>query len=253
MCRLYGFTTESTLVGADKPPITAGDQAQPLVRSMFISSLDGGFKDKNFWDIGLGGDIPVSPSSNLRGYFRSRFITNSKSFDLLNTDYYGGVNTFLTGKTGTWELYLYHLSSHMGDEVLLDTATYSYARNNYSREVVKLSYYTVLFNNISMAYSFHYILRKDPVFDGNKAVQCDIEIPASLWNKNVTFSIDLTANEEHNWNTDICLQMRLNLKHGEKNKYRQQLTIEYYDGYSKMGQLYYMKEKYVSIGVIACP
>lgn len=254
---------EYEFFNARKGKVLVSDSVQPL-RSMFTHSLGKHFKRMNFWDIGLGGDVPLFmvshgpeelASVNARGDFRSRFAFNSRSFDLVNTDYTGGINMVTTkpfALPGDLEVYLSHRSSHLGDEVILDTAAYHYSHINYSREVLRVLYYGTLSESVSHAYGAHYILRKDPETPrGRLALQYNIMVPFRFIGGRFFAGSDLQCNEEHSWNTDVKFQFGLKLGRETNQIYLQKLTLEYYDGYSRLGQFHDKRERYISLGIIA--
>lgn len=256
-CQAYDYE----LFSAKKGKTLTSDPGQPQIRSMFTQSLGGHFRHKKFWDVGIGGEVPLLMASkgteerasvNVRGDFRSRFVIGLRSSDMLNADYTGGLDLVLRkpfSRPGDLEVFLYHKSSHLGDEAITDAAAYQYSRINYSREVVRVLYHRTLARSINQAYGAHYILRKDPETPrGSLILQYNITAPLG---GRFFASSDLQCSEEHSWNTDVNLQVGLKLGKEEKQVFLQKLVLEYYTGYSRQGQFYDKREQYISLGIIA--
>ncbi len=249
---------------AEKPKVLTADLNQPIIRSMFTRSLNGYFKHKCFWDIGMGGALPLLSitndseklvSVNVLGDIKSRFIVGAHSFDLLNSDYTGGLNLLMKkafSLPGDTEVSLIHTSSHLGDEVTIDSATYRYSRINYSREIIKALYHQSLPRNATHTFGAHYIIRKDPeIPHGRLALQYDISVPFKFMGGSLFANSDIQCNQEHNWNADVSLQISLRLGRETGQIFSQKLTLEFYDGYSRQGQFYDKRERYISLGIIA--
>ncbi|PIU18721.1 MAG: hypothetical protein COT18_09935 [Elusimicrobia bacterium CG08_land_8_20_14_0_20_59_10] len=256
-CRAY----EYEFFNAGKGKVLTADPGQPLIRSLFTHGTGGYFSGQDFWDIGLGGDLPLltarrgadeAAGLNVRGDFRSRFSVGSNSFNLLNTDYTGGLDLTIRkafNLPGDLAAGLSHTSSHLGDEVLTDTAAYTYGRINYSREVLRVLYHPPLSGAFAQAWGAHYILRKDPGTPrGRLALQYNIAVPLGA---RFSANSDLQFNEEHAWTADFTLQLAVKLGGEAGQVFTQKLALEYYDGYSRQGQFHDRRERHVSIGIIA--
>ena len=259
-CQAY----EYEFFSAKKSEMLVSDPDQPLIRTLFTHSLGEYFNQMIFWDIGIGGAVPLLSANdgaeeragvNVLGDFRSRFAVNSKSFDLLNADYTGGLNLVIRkpfSLPGDMEVYLFHKSSHLGDEAILDTATYHYRRINYSREVVRLLYYGTLSGAVRHAYGAHYILRKDPVAPrGRLALQYNVAIPFRFIGGRFFANSNFKCNEEHAWNMDVNVQFGIRLGKETNRIFSQKLILEFYNGYSRLGQFYDKRERNISLGIIA--
>jgi len=248
----------------EKCKVLTSDPAQPLIRSLFTRSAGGYFKPRNFWDVGLGGELPLLSASggagqvaglNVRGDFRSRLMMKSRTVDLLNADYTGGLN--LVGKrpfglAGDLEVYIYHQSSHLGDDAVFGSDGFFYRRMNYSREVLRVLYYGALPGSASHAYGAHYILRKDPAAPrGRLVLHYNITVPLGRPEGRFFISSDLQSNEEHSWNADANLQFGMKLGDRSKQVFLQKLVLEFYYGYSRQGQFYDKRERHLSLGIIA--
>jgi len=271
-----------------KAKVLRADPEQALVRTVLVRNTGGSkeFKDEFFWDVGIGGDVPLFSiftlkdkqrrnilSTNVRGFFKSRFNCFSGSFDLWNTDYYGGLSTVYdpgNKHLGEFELYFYHESSHLGDELMLnryqqfaeehpgatiDLINTFKSRNNYSREVVRLLHFKELHKDLNLAYGVHYIPRRVPSKpEGNFILQADLSYTKELLGRDFFLNTDLKVKEEHDWGADINIQLGIKLGNHEKgwlSPYSQMLVLEYYDGYSYLGQFFYKKDRYLSFGIIA--
>ncbi|HBA60707.1 MAG TPA: hypothetical protein DCZ92_07785 [Elusimicrobia bacterium] len=256
-----GRAYEYEFFNAEQSAVLAADPGQPVVRSLYTRSAGKYFRQMSFWDVGIGGELPLVRATrgaeqvagvNVRGDLRSRFVISSHSFDLLNADYIGALNLRLKkpfGLPGSAEFCLSHTSSHLGDEVSLATAAYNYRQINYSREVLRALYFGSLSGSVTHAYGAQYILRKDPATPrGRLALQYDISAPLG---KRFLFDSDLLFNEEHDWAPDFTVQLGLKLGREAGQVFSQRLTLEFYDGYSRQGQFFDKRERHISIGITA--
>lgn len=260
LCRAYDYEFFS----GEKGKVLTSDPAQPQIRSLFTRGVGGYFKQRTFWDVGLGGDVPLLSASDgsgqvaglsVRGDFRSRLMMKPRTVDLLNADYTGGLDLVRKrpfGLAGDLEVYFYHQSSHLGDDAIFGRDGFFYRRMNYSREVLRALYYGALPDSASHAYGAHYIVRKDPAGPrGRLVLHYNVTVPLGPPGGRFFISADLKSNEEHSWSADANLQMGMKLGDPSKQVFLQTLVLEFYDGYSRQGQFYDKRERHLSLGIIA--
>jgi hypothetical protein len=253
-----------------KPMILKADPEQAQVRLIFLRSLGGyssskDFSSPYFWDAGLGGDGPFFNitdnkkdfiSANVRGFFKTRFNFLSKSFDMINSDFYGGLSLLFKMSRdllNDFEIYFYHQSSHLGDDFMVKNIK---PYINYSREVLRLLHYFSIYDICNVAYGSYYVVRKDPLYPAGRFIlQANINLNAYFNNYNIFYNTDIKSKQENNWSPNLNFQLGIQFpKISYENAllaFIQSIVIEYYNGYSYMGQFSDKKEQYLSIGIIA--
>lgn len=189
------------------------------------------------WDLGIQGAVFAI------------FDLDAASKDLINADYWIGFP--LSYRRGPWSgiFRLFHQSSHLGDEYLLN--------NRINR--VNLSYESV---DAKLSYDWGDWLR----LYGGGGVLFDQE-PSDLKPWSLHYGIELRSPrtyvrgllrpiaaadfknwEQNNWNTDISLRSGIQIE-GEKTVgHRVQIMLEYFRGHSPNGQFYERSIQYLGLG-----
>jgi len=177
------------------------------------------------------------------------FDMDASSKDLINADYWIGFS--LSYRKGPWSgiFRLFHQSSHLGDEYLLN--------NRINR--VNLSYESL---DAKLSYDRGDWLR----LYGGGGVLFDQE-PSELKPWSLHYGIELRSPrayvhgllrpiaaadfknwEQNNWNTDISIRSGIQIE-GEKTVgYRVQIMLEYFRGHSPNGQFYERSIQYLGLG-----
>ena len=213
------------------------------------------YKGDTFEDLGLGGDLGLlwvgaSEGGELtltaRGLFTARFDIFSESFDLQNTDFIGGATLGWRNCANSLELFGYHQSSHLGDEI---QERGERKRIDYSRETIRLlwSYnWKKLRFYLGPALTVH----AWPVeLQGKLDVQAGVEYNFSLWFLDMFIAGDAQALGAHDYFVNTTGQLGAFLGSREKTRNRQWIFFEIFQGHSAMGQFYDRWESYLMIGV----
>ncbi|RME73723.1 MAG: DUF1207 domain-containing protein [Planctomycetota bacterium] len=212
-------------------------------------------KGKSFWDLGFGGDLGLlsykSPNwffiATVRGLVAPRFAFFSKSFDLLNTDFLGGVAFGL--KTNSWggEVFVYHQSSHLGDEIL---SRGERKRIDYSRETFQILIEQYFFSSLRVYSGLSYHIRALPAsLEGRFTIHGGGEYYLKKFFLPVFLALDMQAHQFHQWEPNISLQIGVELGNPMKVLKRQRLFFELYYGFSNMGQYYNERKVYILMGI----
>ncbi len=244
-------------------PVLLADPEQAAIRSTFHYHFQGMSNEKGFWDLGFGGEVPFllvknkagdqSLAIGVRGNVQSRFELFSASFKLYDADYYGGVSVYKRlPKLGALELFVYHKSSHLGDELYEEQGS----KINFSREVLRLLWHGKLNEHWKLAVGPHFILRKDPVQPKGFLVgQVDLSYRKPMGKRVLFAGMDLKVREELIESPDLNIQVGYELTKSENDTpfmgVRQALVLEYFQGHSRMGQFFTSKERYLSVGILA--
>jgi hypothetical protein len=237
--------------GTDRvfPPLLA-DPREAQVR------IGVGYADPplKFLEAGVGGDLVVAKkrfaedqelSVSLRGLIIGRLDTCSSSFPLLNTDFFGGVATGYRRGDDAWELYLFHESSHLGDEVLEDRQR---RRIDFSREAVRLLW-SHDFGALRLYGGPTFNIRGFPDdIRRRTTLQLGAEYRWVAWNTPMYVACDLKSRQENNWAVDFTAQYGIELGDPAKVRNRPRIFLEYFIGHSNMGQFFNEHEKYIMLG-----
>jgi len=178
----------------------------------------------------------------------SIFDLDSKSFDLINSDFFVGV--FGSYRVGNFSLFsrLLHQSSHLGDQFQLRAGV-----NNLSYEGVDLK----------LSYDFGKMLR---VYGGGGAlfdqdpkglkpwstqVGAEFRSPRSYFAGLVTpiAALDLQNRQEGRWRTDVSLRAGVEFASPQVLDRRLQLLLQYFNGRSPNGQFFGRTIQYVGLGL----
>lgn len=194
----------------------------------------------NGWNIGISG-----------GLF-GLFNMEAKSFDLINADYTVGVPlTWREGKTSS-RLRLYHQSSHLGDEFLLNAAP---ERINLSFESLEglIAYDLTPFRIYAGG---EVLLHREPADLDRLMAHAGVEYfgaePTQLLPglRGRPFAgLDLKSYAEHEWSIDRSLKVGMQFDAPHSDHYLR-LSVDGYRGYSPHGQFYADRISYLGFGVM---
>ncbi len=192
----------------------------------------------NGWQIGISGAI------------FALFNLDTTSKDLLNTDYLIGFPW--TWRRGPWtgRVRLFHLSSHLGDELLLDPAPkIPFAPLDISFESLEVLVARDV-GRVRLYGGGSRILRTGQPL-GRDRLQAGVDgvgLPLAGGPARVVFGLDLQAWEETGWDLDLSVKLGLRLAGSPGTSRSFQITFEYYDGHVPFGQLFGLEVRYVGAG-----
>jgi hypothetical protein len=172
------------------------------------------------------------------------FDLDTPSFDLINADYFFAIPVTFQFTGATVMARLSHMSSHLGDEYLLD---------NPELERINLSYETLDVlgsfepNNWFRLYGGGgYIISADPTKYGRWTYQGGVELRVLSDYKSVPdllIAVDAKGLEETYYTPSVTVTVGLEVMR------RATLSFEVHDGYSPNGQFYNEKVTWVGVGV----
>lgn len=177
------------------------------------------------------------------------FNLDAPSSDLINADYLVGLT--VTNGSGPWSTRyrLYHQSSHLGDEFLLNQP--SITRINYSIEAVDaiLSYE---WDRVRVYGGAGYLIGRDPGSLEPGYVETGVEYRGQRlrWGLGrLIGAIDLRSFEEQNWRTARSIKAGIEVGQRDAGRRRVRLLAEYYSGPSPIGQFFDTEIRYAGAGV----
>jgi hypothetical protein len=180
----------------------------------------------------------------------SIFDLDGPSFDLINTDFMGGVTTSYRLKEFSTIFRIFHQSSHLGDEFVLRNPV---NRLNLSFEGADLKLSYRFFNWLRLYAGGTYLFDRDPSSLKPWVGQAGIELqtPWRFWadSTRLIAAADLQHLQENNWSTEVSVRSGLQFERPENFMRKIQLLIEYYNGHSPNGQFYDRKIEYVGPGL----
>jgi hypothetical protein len=178
-----------------------------------------------------------------RGLMTSRFQFASKSFDLKNSDFIGGVAIGLAYDEHFFEVYLYHESSHLGDGYIKKRDPI-----NLSFESIRVLYAKKLTTAFLFFLGGEIKLRADPrVLDKKWTFRVGGE-----WQNGgfpAYFAWDAQWKEENKGILNLNAQVGFYLNSNKGIKLRQRLYLDLYKGKTNLMQFYTEEEAYAMVGI----
>ena len=185
---------------------------------------------------------------NFGGGAHAQFNMDMPSFALVNTDYTIGFPVSYRKGQDSMRMALYHQSSHLGDEFLLQTKTnrveFSYEALNviWSREWREWRIYG----------GGEYMIHKVPNDLRPWGAQGGIEyyeLGPILGRGRIVGGLDLKVDQEHDWAVNASLKTGLQFDSSEPNGRYIRVLAEAYKGYSPHGQFYVNRISYGGLGI----
>ena len=180
----------------------------------------------------------------------SIFDLDGPSFDLINTDFAGGVTGSYRLENFSTFFRIFHQSSHLGDEFLLRNPI---NRLNLSFEGADLKLSYRFFDWLRLYAGDTYLFDRDPSDLKPWVAQAGIELqsPWRFWadSTRLIAAADLQHLQEHNWSTEISVRSGLQFERPQNFMRKIQLLLEYYNGHSPNGQFFDRKIEYIGTGV----
>ena len=180
----------------------------------------------------------------------SIFDLDGPSFDLINTDFAGGITASYRVNNFSTFFRIFHQSSHLGDEFLLRNPI---NRLNLSFEGADLKLSYRFFDWLRLYAGGTYLFDRDPSDLKPWVAQAGIELqsPWRFWGDSTRLiaAADLQHLQEHNWSTEISVRSGLQFERPQNFMRKIQLLLEYYNGHSPNGQFFDRKIEYIGAGI----
>ena len=194
------------------------------------------------WQVGISGAVFAI------------FNLDSPSFDLLNADYIVGFP--LSYRSGSWSarFRLFHQSSHLGDEFLLQPQDVQpvpqVTRINLSYEAVELlgSYER---DGARAYFGSTHIVAIDPSGLGRNRLQAGAEYrgnPVHWRTSRIIAGLDVQAWNETRWDRDVSAKAGLMFRSPYGDARSLELLVEYYKGHAPYGQFFPVRVEYFGLG-----
>jgi hypothetical protein len=232
----------------------------PSISALYLYSTD---KNKHFTEFDFGAKIPgisLRNENNIdvdiggAGGVFTRFELFSESFNFVHADFTGSIFADIRYRRFSFETSVYHTSSHIGDDYI----KYRHASvKNTGFEAIK-HHTTFLTEYLDISLGFEYKFSRRPIktlfanpsiFFGSRLnllpdgiplfIECEIEIIAGKYLPNIGVRAGIYL--KYIFNTIVLGRP------ASKNE-PHELSIYYYNGYSKMGYFYNRRESLVLFG-----
>jgi hypothetical protein len=182
------------------------------------------------------------------GGLLAQFNLDAPSSDLINADYILGLP--ITYRHGPWSgrLRLYHQSSHLGDEFLLNTNP---NRVNLSYEAVDMLVSYDL-NEWRFYGGGEYLINREPEELRPAALHAGLEYrgPTEIWGLGrLIGGLDVKSHEEHDWAVDASLSVGLEFGDPTPGRRNLRLMFDAFRGYAPHGQFYKEQVSYYGLGL----
>jgi len=214
------------------------------------------------FDFAIGGDLVFfrrnwaadhALSLGFRGLITGRLDTCEESFPLQNVDFIPGLALGYRRGRHSVELFVFHESSHLGDEILESGRR---ARVDSDREAVRLLWSYDLpelpIGRVRVYAGPTFNMRAGPAEAEQRfALQAGLEHLFRLWDVPMFAAVDVQSKQENRWSANLTAQAGFFLADPTDPDRRlntpPRLYLEYYAGHSNMGQFWNEYEQYVML------
>jgi len=199
----------------------------------------------------LRGDLPAGQwEVSLQAGVFAIFNLDAASKDLTNADYFVGIPLVYRLDGFSVLTRLFHQSSHLGDEFLLQNTRVRRVNLSYEELDILLSQE---FGRWLRVYGGGgYLFDQDPsaLKRWSTQVGAELESPWAFLGEVVRplAAIDVQNHEDTNWDTDVSVRAGIQLESPTFKSTKLQLLGEYYDGNSPNGQFFERRIQYVGFG-----
>ena len=186
---------------------------------------------------------------SITGALFAQFNLDAPSMDLINADYIIGIPATYRLGDNSLRLRVYHQSSHLGDEFLMEANAPE--RVNLSYEAIELIY-SREWHRWRVYGGSEYIVHREPDDLDPMIGHWGIEYCGSkplLWNGRPIAGADMKSFEEHDWAINVSLKVGLEFGRPNPGQRRLRLIAEWYKGFNPRGQFYINKAEYYGIGM----
>ncbi|NGX29175.1 MAG: hypothetical protein K940chlam4_00001 [Candidatus Anoxychlamydiales bacterium] len=234
-----GYRGGDSVAGKTAVPVSLGDDF-PIFRWLDVFRWHADVQigvEAGIWSV-----FNMNPKPNIGG-----------GTALFNTDYYGGIPLVYSINKWAWRLRLYHISSHLGDEFLVNNPGFD--RKNPSFEAVDLFFQYQAYEQLRLYAGAGVILHSDGTFP-MKHGYIEYGFEASFWGSKIyyhnLYGTFFVATYFRNWQLNdfhldgtYLLGYEWSKLQGVGRKIR--IFGEYHHGYSPDGQFMNKRDSYWSV------
>ncbi len=208
-----------------------------------FNAANASFGDYFPFATGLFGTAGAS-QIGIQGAVFALFNLDAPSHDLINADYWIGIP--ISYRRGRWSFLgrIYHQSSHLGDEFLLDTPGVNRINLSYEESEALASYDWKKWRFYAGG---GYIFHSEPSLRPWTS-QYGVEYlwPRLIHKLDLIAAVDWQSKQEQGWRLNRSYQLGLAFHRGDRQV---RLMLEYYRGFSPNGQFYRDRLRYSGLGI----
>ena len=196
-----------------------------------------------------GGGDGESYQLQIDGSLFALFNLDTSSYNLINTDYFFGLSlAHSDGKNFSYRLRLYHASSHLGDEFIIDNPDINRENSSYESLEYILSY---KIDGLRLYGGGSYIVRANSEIKEkptNVKLGFEYYYPVIFFKQEeLIFASNFHMQERSDWRGSISILLGASIAKSNTKEIR--LMANYYSGNSVQGQFYEEKLRYYGLGL----
>ncbi len=181
---------------------------------------------------------------------------NSETCELVNSDYFLGIPLTYAYDRWSFRARLYHISSHLGDEFIVNDPDQLISRKNPSYEALECISSYQLSGNIRTYGGPGFILHSDQSFP-MKTLYVKYGAELRILGKKLYYhqlygtpflAIHLENWQVRDWNLDLFVKLGYELSKLQGVGRKMRLYVDYHHGYSYEGQFFLEKTQYGELG-----
>lgn len=204
------------------------------------------------------GDLQIGIEGGIWAVFNYDDVPhrNGETCELVNTDYFVGIPLTYAYDRWSFRMKLYHISSHLGDEFIVNNPEYLYLRKNPSYEALEfISSYQVS-GNLRAYGGPGFILHSDQSFP-MKSLYAKYGVELRILGQKLYYhqlygtpflAIHLENWQVRDWNLDLFIKTGYELSKLQGVGRKMRVYVDYHHGYSYEGQFFLEKTQYGEFG-----
>jgi len=181
---------------------------------------------------------------------------NNETCELVNTDYFLGIPLTYAYDRWSFRARLYHISSHLGDEFIVNHPDYLYKRRNPSFEALEFMTSYQLSGHLRVYFGPGFILHSDQSFPmqylyakyGTELKILGQKLYYHQLYGTPFLAIHLENWQIRDWDLELFIQMGYELSKLSGLGRKMRLFLEYHHGHSYEGQFFLEKTQYGEVG-----
>lgn len=204
------------------------------------------------------GDLQIGINAGVWAVFNYWHVPHidPSSCELVNTDYAVGIPLTYAVDKWSYRLRVYHISSHLGDEFLVNHPYYITHRKNPSMEAIDFFTSYQANRNVRVYWGPGIILHSDHTFK-MKTFYIEYGLELRAFGKklyyhrlygNPFFAMHIENWQVRNWNFDATFKLGYEISKLQGVGRKMRIYIDYHTGYSYEGQFFKERTEYGEIG-----
>jgi hypothetical protein len=203
-------------------------------------------------DLQIGVEAGIWAVFNFNGHF-----PNNESCELMNTDYFVGFPLTYAADRWSFRLRPYHISSHLGDEFLVNHPEWLAKRKNPSFEAVDFFASYQVNSNLRVYGGPGFILHSDKSFP-MKQFYIEYGMELRMFGRKLVYhklygtpflAVDLQNWQAHGWDLDQTYKLGYEWSKLQGVGRKVRIYVDYHQGFSWEGQFFHERVRYAELGL----